>query len=295
MAGQEDVELVRMRYETTSAFTATAGGASYLQIKGNSIYRPYPGNTDSPAGYQRLYTQYEQSIVLASRVTVRLWSNTGAGVQQPFRIAAVPCTPTQYTTYSGFSNVAALRGVPHATEKLFSPGAAMPSLACSGTTAQVLLGSKDETAVEASAASSFVGTSGADPSQIWYHLIGLQAMAGTTSLDAQLQVLIEFDVMFRRPVPTAVQQLLSLNFWGNEEVKELKGEKPEERKAVKSIPGISDPEGFELVDLHRRGVTRVGEGSRVTVDSAAVVAALNGQASQAPGVPQSPFTTVKSR
>ncbi len=39
LSGQADVEEDMLRYETTSAFTATGGAASYLQLKGNSIYR----------------------------------------------------------------------------------------------------------------------------------------------------------------------------------------------------------------------------------------------------------------
>ena len=215
MGGQEDVELVKMRYETSSAFTATSGAASYLQIKGNSIYRPYPGNTDSCAGYQRLYTQYARSMVLGSRIEVRLWSDTGAGVQQPFRLAAVPVTTAAYTVYSGFSNVTSLRGVPHSTEKLFSPGAPMPVLRNSGTTSQIQLGLAKETGVEVvtGATTGFVALSGADPFTLWYHLVGLQAMAGTTTLNAQIQVMIEYDVMWFQPVATAVQQLTK---WGTE-------------------------------------------------------------------------------
>lgn len=214
MAGQEDVEIVKMRYETTSAFTLTGGSASYVLVKGNSIYRPYGSNTDNPAGYQRLYTQYFRSNVLASRVEVRLWSNTSAGVQQPFRIAAVPCTSSQSTVYTGYSNIASLRGVPHSTEALYSPGATLPVLRSAGTQAQILFGRAREDGYETVAGTSFCGESGADPTTVWYHVIGLQAMAGTTSLDAQLQVMIEFEVMFFRPIATAVQ---SLNRFGNED------------------------------------------------------------------------------
>ena len=287
MAGQEDVELVRMRYETTSAFTATGGAASYLQIKGNSIYRPYPGNTDSPAGYQRLYTQYATAIVLGSRVTVRLWSDTGAGVQQPFRIAAVPCTSAQYTIYSAYSNIAALRGVPHATEQLFSPGAAVPTLKASGTTAQVLLGFKNESAVESLPNAGFSAASGADPSTLWYHLIGLQAMAGTTTLNAQLQVLIEFDVMFRTPVATAVQSL-SINKWGNEEVRPAVAE--EHKGEFKNSKALSKETEFELVELPqaRPRVQGAGVESRSSAGSAATAATENLQAGFRPSIFTSP-------
>lgn len=271
MAGQEDVELVRMRYETSSAFTASTGGASYLQIKGNSIYRPYPGNTDSPAGYQRLYTQYARSIVLGARISVNLWSDTGAGVQQPFRIAVVPCTAAAYTIYSGYSNVTSLRGVPHATEALFSPGAKMPTVSGSGTTAQILLGFENETGYE-NLSSAYYGTSGADPSGLWYFLVGLQAMAGTTTLNAQLQCLIEFDVAFYQPIGTAVQQL---NRWGNEEVPDSKvrdlGAR-EARMEVKSFQ-VREPEDYELVALPLRQSRPATEGAGVPTRSPGALAA----------------------
>jgi len=205
----------------------TAGSSSYVSVKGNSIYRPYASNTDSPSGYQRLYTQYQRSLVLGSRLEVRLWSNTSAGVQQPFRIAVVPCTATQATVYSAYANIASLRGVPHSSEALFSPGAALPTLRSSANSAELFFGRRREDAQEVIGGTTYSGDSGTDPSTLWYHLIGLQAMAGTTSLDSQMQVMIEFDVMFYRPIATAVQ---SLNWHGNEEVPEVKA-KPDEAKA----------------------------------------------------------------
>lgn len=248
MAGQEDVEFVKMRYETTSAFTLTAGATSYITVKGNSIYRPYGSNTDSPAGYQRLYTQYERSLVIGSRISARLWSNTSAGVQQPFRMISVPCTATQKAVYSAYSNISSLKGVPHASEVLFSPGATLPTLRSSGTLAQVLLGASTmDPTIEAIGGTSYSGESAVDPSTLWYHLIALQAMAGTTSLDSQIQVCIEFDVMFHRPIPTAVQ---SLNLWGNEEVKA----RAEEKKTV-SLPlhDLTD-DGFVMMKVPRSDV-----------------------------------------
>jgi hypothetical protein len=286
MAGQEDVELVRMRYETTSAFTATSGNASYLQVKGNSIYRPYPGNTDSPAGFQRLFTQYERSMVLGSRITVNLWSDTGAGVQQPFRIAVVPCTATQYTTYSGFANVAALRGVPHSSEALFSPGAKMPVLSASGTTAQILLGFKEETAVESVGGSGYQGTVSADPTTVWYFLVGLQAMAGTTTLNAQLQVLIEFDVMFLRPIPTAVQSV-TINRWGNEEVPEKKFDARDDdlkTRARVEYKTQAEPE-YELVSVPIRR-------SHFAADTSLSAAGRSPGAPVAPGSVATPLSRV---
>ncbi len=203
---QPDVMVVKMRYETTSAFTSTSGAASYVQIKGNSIYRPYVGNTDSVGGYARMYADYEYAGVMASKVTVRLWGGV-TGQDEPFRIILIPCTSSQYSAYSGFSNVAQLWDVPHARQALFSPGGVLPTLTSGASNAQILLGQSKETGSELaiSASGTWISQTGADPSQLWYYLIGYQNMAGTTTTNQQAQVSIEYEVKFLRPVATPVQ------------------------------------------------------------------------------------------
>jgi hypothetical protein len=216
VSGQADVELDSLRYETTSAFTATGGAASYLQVKGNSIYRPYPGNTDSCGGYQRMYSQYRQSYVERAKIEVRLWSATGTASQEPFRLIVIPCTAEQYTVYSAYTNIAALVDVPHAKETLFSPGGTLPRINATAATVQILAGMAKDDGTLAQQNSNFLGTSGADPSPLWYFLVGLQCMAGTTTLNAQIQVRITYWCRWRQPIATAVQQL-ERNFWGNEQ------------------------------------------------------------------------------
>jgi hypothetical protein len=215
LAGQEDAEYTTMRYETTSAFTATGGAASFLLHKGNSIYRPYSGNTDSAGGYSRMYTQYRRSMVLSSRIEVRLWCGT-SGVQEPFRIILIPCTVAQSTIYTAFTNIAQLRDVPHAVERLFSPGASMPVVKAASNSAALLLGTGREDGKEVIGASSYTATSGADPGTIWYFAVGYQNLAGTTTNNLQAQVMIEFKVKWFEPVATAIQ--VAVNKWGNEEV-----------------------------------------------------------------------------
>jgi len=223
---QPDTFIVKMRYETTSAFTSTAGAASYVQVKGNSIYRPYVGNTDSVGGYSRMYADYEYAEVMSSKITVRLWGGV-SGQDEPFRLVVIPCTPTQYSTYSGFSNVAQLWDVPHATQKLFSPGGVLPTLVSRGTNAQILFGQSEEIGAEfaAGGVTSYGATTGTDPTSLWYYLIGYQNMAGTTTTNQQAQVSVEYQVRYIRPIATPVQ--VSLNKWGNDsttcESKSLRG------------------------------------------------------------------------
>ena len=208
MGGQADVEVNRLRYETTSAFTATGGAASYLQVKANSVYRPYPGNTDSCGGYQRMYTQYRQSYAAGSTLEVRVWSATGTASQEPFRIVVVPCTSDQYTIYSAYTNIASLVDVPHAKEVLFSPGGVLPHLSSKCSVANISMGEKKERGLaDVVSTSDFWGASGADPSRLVYWLVGLQCMAGTTTLNCQIQVRITYNMKWRQPIATAVQQL----------------------------------------------------------------------------------------
>lgn len=221
VSGQADVEEDMLRYETTSAFTATGGAASYLQIKANSIYRPYPGNTDSVGGYARMYSQYKQSYVSRSEIEVRIWSATGTSSQEPFRLIIVPCTSDQYTVYSGFSNIAQLSDVPHATETLFSPGGTLPRLRSKASTANIQLGDSRERGLEAIQTNNYWGTSGADPSSgVWYYLVGLQNMAGTTTLNCQIQVRMTYYIKWRQPIATAVQ--VSVTRFGTEFDKDSK-------------------------------------------------------------------------
>jgi hypothetical protein len=213
-AGQEDAEYTTMRYETTSAFTATGGAASFLLHKGNSVYRPYSGNTDSAAGYARMYTQYRKSLVLSSSIEVRFWSDTGTA-QEPFRAVVFPCSTAQSAIYTAFSNIAQLRGAPHVSEALFSPGDKMPVLRAAGSSATILAGLPTDTEVAQSMqGTNWAGTSGVDPSNLWYFGVGYQNMAGTTTLDVQAQIMIEFKVKWYEPIATAVQ--VSMNKWGND-------------------------------------------------------------------------------
>lgn len=210
-----------MRYESTSAFTSTAGAASYLQIKGSSIYRPWTGNTDSCGGYQRMYTQYLYSCVLSSKITVRVWGGV-SGQDEPFRIIVLPCTNTAYTTYSAYANIASLIDVPHARQALFSPGGVLPTLKSFGTPAAICAGegklSETEMTISRSSTNGFSGSSGVDPGDQFYYLVGMQNMAGTTTTNQQLQITIEYVVKWYQPVATAVQSLTQRNKWGGEEV-----------------------------------------------------------------------------
>lgn len=237
--GAPDVELVKLKYETTSAFTATGGAASYLQIKQNSVYRPYPGNTDSCGGYQRMYALFRQSYVAAAKCTVRIWSATGTSSQEPFRVILIPCTSAQYTVYSAYTNIAALQDVPHAKQVLFSPGGELPSITVYSTTGALRVGQKR--LQEGDLLGSLSGTSGVDPTTLQYFIVGLQSMAGTTTLNCQIQVSMTYYVKFFEPIAVAVQQLDEhKNFWGNDD-----GE-PVERKAPPPEEKKEDPE-FELI------------------------------------------------
>lgn len=226
---QADTMVVRLRYETTSAFTSTGGAASYVQLKGNSIYRPYSGNTDSVGGYSRMYADYTYAQVLKSTVTVRLWGGV-AGQDEPFRIVLLPCTSTQYSVYSAFTNIAQLWDVPHARQVLFSPGGKLPVLRSSAATQQVYFGNSTERGQEFAAGgiTGYGAATGLDPTTLWYWLIGYQNMAGTTTTNQQAQVQIEYDVRFIQPVSTPVQ----VTKHGNEIVE------PAEMKEIKKAASV---------------------------------------------------------
>jgi hypothetical protein len=216
LAGQEDVEFTTMVFETTSAFTSTTGATSYLQIKGNSLYHPYPSVSTSPAGYARMYTQYALAEVISAKCEVVLWSGV-SGQDEPFRIVVLPCSSGQYSTYSTYSNVSSLAGVPHAVQGVFSPGGVMPRVSAVATSASIYYGERKENVSAESVSGSFSAASGADPSNLWYFLVGYQNFAGTTTTNQQAQVKLTYKVKWYRPVSTA-EQAIDVDFFGNEKL-----------------------------------------------------------------------------
>jgi hypothetical protein len=183
-----------------------------------------------------MYTQYRKTVVVSSRIEVRLWCGT-SGVQEPFRIAIVPVSVTQSAVYGAFSNIAQLRGVPHAVETLFSPGATMPAITAKGDTATVLFGTQGEPVTTESVLGNFSGSSGVDPTTLWYYLVGYQNMAGTTTNNLQAQVMLEYKVKWYEPIATAVQ--VSVNKWGNEEIDPCQPPAKEEKKSDSDWDHIS--------------------------------------------------------
>jgi len=262
VGGTPDVTTVRLRYETTSAFTSTGGAASFVQIKGNSIYHPYVGNTDNPGGYARMYNDYQISTVVDCHVTVQLWGGV-AGQDEPFRLVLVPCSYSQYSVYSGFSNVCQLWDVPHCKQATFSPGGKLPVLKARAQTAQVLLGYRQEDSTESIASETgYNGTTGADPTIVWYFLLGYQNFAGTTTTNQQAQVSIEYTVQFKRPIATPVQ--VTRNKFGNEEeVKDVRLKTPglttgdcksptESRGQPEKKSEICEESAFDVEELYKR-------------------------------------------
>lgn len=222
LAGQEDAEFTTHRYEYSAGVTATGGAVSYIQIKGNSIYRPYVGNTDSVGGYARMYTQYSQSLVISSSIRVTCAGDAATGTKGGWRIAIVPCSPSAYTVYSAFSNAAQLRDVPHSREAFYSVGSRPASCTGSGTTQALLLGTTDKAESLLSSTSAFFGSTGADPSALWYYAVAIQPMEPITDL-CSLNFAITFKVKWYKPIATAIQ--VSINRWGNEETPETKESK----------------------------------------------------------------------
>lgn len=229
VGGVPDRAMVKLRYQTTSSFTSSGAGApSFVQVKMNSIYRPYAGNTDSCGNYQRMYAQYRKSMVVAAKCKVTFWTGTNGTSSVPFRTVVIPCTSTQYTAYSAYANIAALWDVPHARQGEYSPGADMARVSAYTTTAALAVAQKGEGGLDVNSP-TWIGFSGSDPTTLQYFLIGYQAFAGTTAIPTQAQVQIDYYVKFFEPVAT-VEQQLDTNYWGNEEIPPRKAESKEEEK-----------------------------------------------------------------
>lgn len=204
LQGRPEMEKVRLRYATTSAFTIAGGAASYLQIKANSVYRPWPANTDSAGGQATLFSLYRKCMVYASRIDVRLWSDT-AGNSEPFRAVIAPCTSSQYTGYSAATNIVHLVDNPNFHVGRYAPGDKLLHVSHTAYTSQIYLGANIPIK-DMLINTNYTGTSGVDPSAMTYFLVGLQAFAGTSSLDCQLEGIIEFDCLFFEPISTNMTQ-----------------------------------------------------------------------------------------
>lgn len=202
-----------------------------------------------------MYSRYVRSLVYGSKVSIRLWSSATGAVPEPFRIVLMPCTSANYTTLSATSNIVTLEDMPHCTSRLVSPGAAMPHVHAYSSMAAIWAGSQMEDEI---VSNSYSSTSGADPTNLVYWLIGYQNMAGTTNLDLQAEVTIEFYCRFYdykvsilpqiswnglndniEPAPTPTQVLTETK----EETKVLKVEEPEyELLTLQVRPGQLPPQ-----------------------------------------------------
>lgn len=203
-SARPEAEKVRLRYSTTSAFTVVGGAASYLKIKLNSTYRPWPSNTDSAGGSATLFSLYKKCMVYASRIDVRLWSDT-SGNSEPFRAVVCPVTNDQYTGYSAASNIVTLYDNPNFHIARYAPGDKLLHLNHSAYVSQIFNGTNQKIR-EMLASNAYSGESGTDPSNLIYWLVGLQNFAGTTTLDCQLEGIVEFDCLFYQPISTNMQQ-----------------------------------------------------------------------------------------
>lgn len=204
LSGRPEMEKVRLRYATTSAFTVTGGVASYLKLKLNSLYQPWGTNTDSAGGTATMFSLYRKCMVYASKVDIRLWADT-SGNSEPFRAVICPVTPTQYTGFSGATNIVTLFDSPNFKVARYAPGDKLLHLSHSAYVPQVERG-VNMSLSEMLTQNNYSATSGTDPSSIFNYIVGFQNFAGTTTLDAQVEGIIEFDCVFYEPISTNMLQ-----------------------------------------------------------------------------------------
>lgn len=205
VGGLPDRQYVKLKYATSSAFTTVGGAPSFVQLKLNSIYRPYASNTDSDGGTATMFSRYRNCVVHGSRVTVRLWSSSTGAVPEPFRMVLVPCTLAQYNVYAAYSNIVTLQDVPHSKMRLVSPGAVMPTLSAYCPTQSIAFGTQKQNDIRL--LDSYWAVSGVSPTNTMYWMIAYQNMAGTTSLDLQAEVTIEHYCEFWSMVVSTLPQV----------------------------------------------------------------------------------------
>lgn len=241
-AGRPDAEIVKLKYTlNTDDFKLVGGAATFLQIKGNDIYKPLASFAYNATGYANMFAQYRRCVIHGSRIKVSAWTVVdGTWNQYPLNVVTVPCTSAQYAVYSAYTFPFQLEGVPHAKLTTYSPGSTIRSNTNWTRTAVVYAGHKhlgeDSDAINAF---QIVGN-GTAPVLPWYWLVGIQGWA-----DQDISVRVQYEVTYycRFMEPIAIAVPASITKEGYELAAPV-----EEKKSPPSEEKKEDPE-FELVRI----------------------------------------------
>ena len=175
-----------LRYEEILSLTATSGVPSSYIYRGNSVFDPnQTGTGGQPANFDDLAVHYDFYRVLSSRITCIF--NNGSNSNVPGMAVVVPTYSTSLAaSLQDFAaQPFALTGVVSNASNPLTLSMEMATSKMVGQTRQVVLASD--------LLASLVST---NPTKQWYWQLNWGALDGSTTLNSQTLVSIEYEVEF---------------------------------------------------------------------------------------------------
>jgi len=197
---------VKLPFRFVNSFSQAANAITYLQLKSNSIYDCAAGSgTQNAQGYLRYYTYFTRSLVHASSIHVRLWSDvTGTGDAEPIQVVVIPCNAAQVTQITTFADFQAIKQQPHAKVVTYIPGQSGSFIKHYSNT-QMMQSGTDSTSLTSS--QSWSSTSGNDPNFLTSWMVLISGVAGSTSQNIQIDASVYYYTEFFQPILQATQGL----------------------------------------------------------------------------------------
>ncbi len=187
----DSVRLI-LRYGMMTTASTTLGNLYSYQFRGNSVFDPdYTGGGAQPNYYDNWSQMYNSYVVLSSKIKIEVLNLTATN---PVLVGVYPAYNTALA-----ASISDLVGMRYAQAKsiMGTGNAVKATLTSSMSTAQIF--GIPELAVTADDLYSSVVTTNPASAQQWYWTILAQDESGTTTLNLQLRVVLEYDVKFFDP------------------------------------------------------------------------------------------------
>lgn len=219
--GLPDTLRVRLHYSELVEMTSANDIKNYI-FRGNSLYDPnYTGVGHQPLYYDTYTSMYQKYRVLGSKITCKFINNTS-------QCAAVAVIVPN-TDALNVLNYASIRELPRskATPPIPVSARYAHTFSSIASTRQVCGISSAEQWDE-----EWAGTSGSNPSQVWYWNIFMTTMVPNFTLLAQMQVDIIYDAIFYDKI--FIAQSLKLP-----DEKNSREKKSKETRMSESLPAVN--------------------------------------------------------
>ncbi len=187
----DSVRLI-LRYGMLTTATTTLGSLYSYQFRGNSVFDPdLTGAGAQPNYFDNWANMYNSYTVLSSRIMVEVLNRT---LTNPVSVGVFPAYNTALP-----ASINDLVGMRYARQvSIMGTGNAVKARLTSQMSTSQMFG-VPEIAVTADDLYSSVVSTNPAAAQTWYWTICAQVESGTTALDLQFRVILEYDVKFFDP------------------------------------------------------------------------------------------------